>query len=100
MGGLPAAARGVRACRSSGRVAWSLSAAARQAARGHIGAAVRNQRKDHMATASPQTFRSVDQRLLVAGGNIIRFGLVVVIVWIGALKFTASEATRIQPFIE
>jgi uncharacterized membrane protein YkgB len=53
-----------------------------------------------MATASPQTFRSVDQRLLVAGGNIIRYGLVVVIVWIGALKFTASEATRIQPFIE
>ena len=53
-----------------------------------------------MATGSPQTFRAVDQRLLLGGGNIIRYGLVVVIVWIGALKFTASEATRIQPFIE
>jgi reactive chlorine resistance protein C len=53
-----------------------------------------------MATGSPQTFRVVDQRLLSGGGNIIRYGLVVVIVWIGALKFTGSEATRIQPFIE
>jgi reactive chlorine resistance protein C len=53
-----------------------------------------------MAIGSPQTFRAVDQRLLLGGGNIIRYGLVVVIVWIGALKFTASEATRIQPFIE
>jgi uncharacterized membrane protein YkgB len=53
-----------------------------------------------MAIGSPQTSRAVDQRLLVGGGNIIRYGLVVVIVWIGALKFTGSEAARIQPFIE
>jgi uncharacterized membrane protein YkgB len=53
-----------------------------------------------MEIGSPQTFRAADQRLLLGGGNIIRYGLVVVIVWIGALKFTASEATRIQPFIE
>jgi reactive chlorine resistance protein C len=53
-----------------------------------------------MATGSPQPFRAVDQRLLLGGGNIIRYGLVVVIVWIGALKFTGSEAARIQPFIE
>jgi uncharacterized membrane protein YkgB len=53
-----------------------------------------------MATGSPQTFRAVDQRLMSGGGNVIRYGLVIVIVWIGALKFTASEATRIQPFIE
>jgi uncharacterized membrane protein YkgB len=50
-----------------------------------------------VATGSPQTSRAVDQRLLLGGGNIIRYGLVVVIVYIGALKFTASEATRIQP---
>jgi uncharacterized membrane protein YkgB len=53
-----------------------------------------------VAIGSPQTFRAVDQRLLLVGGSIIRYGLVVVIVWIGALKFTASEATRIQSFIE
>ena len=34
------------------------------------------------------------------GGYLIRYGLVVVIAWIGALKFTGSEAMRIQQYIQ
>lgn len=34
-----------------------------------------------------------------AGMTIIRYGLVVVIAWIGLLKFTASEAARIQQYV-
>ena len=33
------------------------------------------------------------------GGNLARYGLVVVIAWIGALKFTAYEAQGIQPLV-
>lgn len=40
-----------------------------------------------------------DDRLIIVGGNIVRYGLVVVIAWIGALKFTGSEAVRIQRYI-
>ena len=35
----------------------------------------------------------------VAGRLLVRYGLVVVIAWIGALKYTAYEATAIQPLI-
>jgi len=34
-----------------------------------------------------------------AGRLVVRYGLVVVIAWIGALKYTSYEATAIQPFI-
>jgi uncharacterized membrane protein YkgB len=44
--------------------------------------------------------RSVEQRLAVLSRVLLRYGLVVVIAWIGALKYTASEAARIQTFIE
>ncbi|SEO68872.1 Uncharacterized membrane protein YkgB [Amycolatopsis saalfeldensis] len=35
----------------------------------------------------------------MAGAVVLRYGLVVVIAWIGALKFTASEAARIQQYV-
>jgi len=34
-----------------------------------------------------------------AGRHLVRYALVVVIAWIGALKYTAYEATAIQPLI-
>jgi uncharacterized membrane protein YkgB len=33
------------------------------------------------------------------GGALARYGLVVVIAWIGALKFTSHEAQAIQPLV-
>jgi reactive chlorine resistance protein C len=35
----------------------------------------------------------------VAGRHVVRYGLVIVIAWIGALKYTSYEATAIQPLI-
>ncbi len=35
----------------------------------------------------------------IAGRLLVRYGLVVVIAWIGALKYTTYEATAIQPLI-
>ena len=34
-----------------------------------------------------------------AGKTIVRWGLVVVLVWIGGMKFTAYEAMGIQPLV-
>ena len=34
------------------------------------------------------------------GGHALRYGLVLVLLWIGAMKFTAYEAEGIRPFIE
>ena len=42
---------------------------------------------------------AMEERIHRVGGYLIRYGLVVVIAWIGALKFTGSEATRIQQYI-
>ncbi len=33
------------------------------------------------------------------GANVIRYGLVIILLWVGALKFTAYEAEGIQGFI-
>ena len=33
------------------------------------------------------------------GALVLRYGLVLVILWIGALKFTAAEAAAIQPLV-
>jgi uncharacterized membrane protein YkgB len=35
-----------------------------------------------------------------AGEFLIRYGLVIVLAWIGAMKFTAYEAAGIQPLVE
>jgi reactive chlorine resistance protein C len=34
-----------------------------------------------------------------AGGQIVRWGLIVVLAWIGGMKFTAYEAMGIQPLV-
>jgi reactive chlorine resistance protein C len=52
------------------------------------------------AAVHPPTARSLEQPLAILSSVLLRYGLVAVIAWIGALKYTASEAARIQPFIE
>ena len=42
---------------------------------------------------------TAEQPLATAGRHLVRYGLVVVIAWIGALKYTSYEATAIQPLI-
>ena len=43
--------------------------------------------------------QSADHIITAVGTAIVRYGLVVVIAWIGLMKFTGSEAMRIHPFI-
>ena len=43
--------------------------------------------------------QSADHIITAVGTAIVRYGLVVVIAWIGLMKFTGSEAMRIQQFI-
>jgi uncharacterized membrane protein YkgB len=52
------------------------------------------------AAVHPPTVRSIEEALAGLSRVLLRYGLVVVIAWIGALKYTATEAARIQPFIE
>ena len=40
------------------------------------------------------------RRLQAAGGSMLRYGLVVILLWVGALKFTDYEAMGIQPLVE
>ena len=42
---------------------------------------------------------TAEHPVAVAGRLLIRYGLVVVIAWIGALKYTTYEATAIQPLV-
>ena len=51
-----------------------------------------------MSTTSARV-RVDEQGIVALGGHILRYGLVVVVAWIGALKFTGSEAMRIQLYI-
>jgi uncharacterized membrane protein YkgB len=48
---------------------------------------------------SPTVAVTAEHPLATAGRLMVRYGLVVVIAWIGALKFTAYEAAAIQPLI-
>lgn len=43
--------------------------------------------------------RPIGERLQALGTALTRFGLVVVFLWIGAMKFTAYEANAIQPLV-
>ena len=43
--------------------------------------------------------RPLDDRLVRLGGVLARFGLVIVLGWIGLLKFTSFEAHGIQPLV-
>jgi uncharacterized membrane protein YkgB len=56
----------------------------------------RSRRKGVATVISAQ---QTGNRISVAGAVVLRYGLVVVIAWIGALKFTASEAARIQQYV-
>jgi uncharacterized membrane protein YkgB len=49
----------------------------------------------HPSTASATTNSGID----AAAGLLARYGLVIVIGWIGALKFTSFEANGIQPLV-
>jgi reactive chlorine resistance protein C len=40
-----------------------------------------------------------DQLIMRVGGTLARFGLVVVLAWIGLLKFTSFEAYGIEPLV-
>ena len=42
---------------------------------------------------------ALSEKLQALGTFMTRFGLVVVFAWIGAMKFTAYEASGIQPFV-
>ena len=42
---------------------------------------------------------AAEHPVAVVGRQVVRYGLVIVIAWIGALKYTSYEATAIQPLI-
>jgi len=46
------------------------------------------------------TWANVGVQVSTLGALLLRYGLVVVIGWIGAMKFTAYEAAGIQPLVE
>ena len=52
-----------------------------------------------MATNNVLTNPGIHARLEGLASFVARYGLVVVIAWIGALKFTAYEAEGIQPLV-
>ena len=41
----------------------------------------------------------MDHRLQMIGMHVARYGLVIVLLWIGGMKFTAYEAEGIQPLV-
>lgn len=43
--------------------------------------------------------RSVEDTIQATGTALIRYGLVLVLAWVGAMKFTAYEANSIQPLV-
>lgn len=51
------------------------------------------------ATMILDSSRPIGERLQALGTALTRYGLVVVFVWIGAMKFTAYEANAIQPLV-
>jgi reactive chlorine resistance protein C len=51
------------------------------------------------ATADPAQPATTEGHVTVAGRWLLRYALVVVVAWIGALKYGSYEATAIQPLI-
>ena len=41
----------------------------------------------------------LSERLKVVGTHVARYGLVIVLLWIGGMKFTAYEAGGIKPMV-
>ncbi|GAA1206581.1 DUF417 family protein [Pseudonocardia alaniniphila] len=52
-----------------------------------------------MVATAIELMHAIEGRVSTAGMIILRYGLAVVIAWIGALKYTGSEAVRIQQYI-
>jgi uncharacterized membrane protein YkgB len=55
-----------------------------------------------MATLMQDTaheHRATSSRVAAVGRELARYGLVVVVAWIGLMKFTAYEAEGIRPFV-
>src|SRR5262249_6692493 len=50
-------------------------------------------RFDHVLTG-------LGARAEALGGHALRYGLVLILLWIGGMKFTAYEAEGIRPFVE
>ncbi|CAN5121372.1 DUF417 family protein [soil metagenome] len=50
--------------------------------------------------ARPRTDEGSAHPLQHAGGLLLRYGLVSILLWVGLLKFTAYEAEAIQPLVE
>ena len=47
-----------------------------------------------------QALAGLGTRAEALGGHALRYGLVLILVWIGGMKFTAYEAEGIRPFVE
>jgi len=60
---------------------------------------IRGQVKDKSTAAPTKTLAQIGEKLSDLGMYVIRYGLVLVIFWIGAMKFTAYEANGIQPLV-
>lgn len=56
-------------------------------------------RKKDMTTMQTTNRNELENRLQHAAALVLRYGLVLVIVWIGLMKFTAYEANGIQPLV-
>ena len=50
-------------------------------------------------TEAMSLHRTAGPRIQALGAHVIRYGLAVVILWIGLMKFTAYEAVGIQPLV-
>jgi uncharacterized membrane protein YkgB len=48
---------------------------------------------------APARSKDMEETISAAGTVLIRYGLVLVLAWIGAMKFTAYEANAIQPLV-
>ena len=46
-----------------------------------------------------QFLAGLGARAEALGGRALRYGLVLILLWIGAVKFTAVEAQAIRPFV-
>jgi uncharacterized membrane protein YkgB len=65
-----------------------------------------------IATSNPRTTTTIPRARLdhvlaglgagaeALGGHALRYGLVLILLWIGGMKFTAYEAEGIRPFVE
>jgi reactive chlorine resistance protein C len=69
----------------------------------HSAKAPQHPAEEDQAVASPRQPASQaptkEHPVAVAGRQLVRYGLVVVIAWIGALKYSAYEAAAIHPLI-